>query len=362
MHHAGLDHCPGPGGLDRLRQPAQAVAADDQDVLEAAVGQLGADPGPELGALAGLDPDAQDMPDPVHVDPDRDVRSTVGHVRSVADLDHQSIEVDHRIERLQRARLPGLDLFSDRLSDVTDRLVAEFHTQGRFQVMSDIAHRHPAGVQADDHLVQPTDPSGALGHQRRGERAVPIPRGVQVDHADLGGDPARGDPVAGVARAVAGRVVLLVPQMVGQLSTHTPLQDGLEHLGQEPARAGQRDTPLISGRQELINQLVVEHLPPQLPSRRALLSAALTPSPPSLLKLLLLRVLVGHRLFQNAHSHLLQTLRPPHLHRPSDTSPWVIATVPGVGYRIDTGEHPDAGLDNPSRGPTRAEDLRARDG
>lgn len=43
--------------------------------------------------------------------------------------------------------------------------------------------------------------------------------------------------------------------------------------------------------------------------------------------------------------------------------PWVIATVPGVGYRIDTGEHPNADSDagNAPRGPTRAEDLRARD-
>jgi hypothetical protein len=49
-----------------------------------------------------LDPDAEDVLDPVHVDPDGDVRGPVGHVRAVADLDHDRVQVEHRVERLQR--------------------------------------------------------------------------------------------------------------------------------------------------------------------------------------------------------------------------------------------------------------------
>ena len=51
VHHAGLHGRLGPGRLDRLGEPGQAVAAHDQHVADPAVGQVGADPGPELRAL-----------------------------------------------------------------------------------------------------------------------------------------------------------------------------------------------------------------------------------------------------------------------------------------------------------------------
>ena len=59
------------------REPGEAVAAHDQGVLDAAVAELGQHPGPELRALAGLDPDPQDVLHAVQVDADRDVRRAV---------------------------------------------------------------------------------------------------------------------------------------------------------------------------------------------------------------------------------------------------------------------------------------------
>jgi len=47
-----------------------------------------------------------------------------------------------------------------------------------------IAHRHSAGVQADDHPVQAVQAALSLGYQHRGEGAVPVPRHVQVDIPD----------------------------------------------------------------------------------------------------------------------------------------------------------------------------------
>ncbi|NYI40401.1 hypothetical protein BKA03_000520 [Demequina lutea] len=46
-----------PGRLDRFGEPAQPVAADDEHVLDAAVGEFPANPGPELRPFGGLDPD-----------------------------------------------------------------------------------------------------------------------------------------------------------------------------------------------------------------------------------------------------------------------------------------------------------------
>ena len=57
MDHTGLDRGLGPGRLDRLGKAGEPVTAHDQHVLDAPVGQLGADVRPEGGSLLGLDPD-----------------------------------------------------------------------------------------------------------------------------------------------------------------------------------------------------------------------------------------------------------------------------------------------------------------
>jgi len=88
MHHTGLDRRGGPGCLDRFGKAGEPVAAHDQHVLDAAVGQLGAHPSPKLGALRCLHPNPQHMLDAVHVHPDCEVGGLVAHVGAVFDLDH----------------------------------------------------------------------------------------------------------------------------------------------------------------------------------------------------------------------------------------------------------------------------------
>jgi hypothetical protein len=99
MHHTGLDRGVRPGGLDGFGEAGEAVAAHDQHVFDAAVGQLGAHPSPKPGALSCLHPNAQHMLDAVHVHPDSDMGGLVAHMRGVFDLDHQRIQIDHRIQR-----------------------------------------------------------------------------------------------------------------------------------------------------------------------------------------------------------------------------------------------------------------------
>lgn len=57
-------------------------------------------------------------------------------------------------------------------------------TDGRDEVVLDITHRHPTRVEGDDHVIEATQPSAALGHERRGERAVAVPRDRELDIAD----------------------------------------------------------------------------------------------------------------------------------------------------------------------------------
>lgn len=103
MDHAGLDHRVRPGGLHRLGETSKTVAAHDQYVHHSPVGQVGAHVRPKRGGLVSLDPDAQHMLDAIHVHSHGDVRGPVGDLVIGADLDTDRIEVDHRVELLQRA-------------------------------------------------------------------------------------------------------------------------------------------------------------------------------------------------------------------------------------------------------------------
>src|SRR5680860_1711479 len=132
----------------------------------------------------------------VGVDTDGDVRGLVPHRVRVLDLHHQRVEVDDRIERVQRPGLPLLELLGDRLGDVGDRLVGQVGAQRPSQVVTDVAHRHPARIQRDDHLVQAAEPALTLGHQMRLEGRRPVPRNVQPELPDLAGDGLGGAAIA----------------------------------------------------------------------------------------------------------------------------------------------------------------------
>ena len=243
-----------PGRLDRLGKPGQPVAAHDEHVADAAVGQLGADAGPELRALAGLDPDPQHVLDAVHVDADGDVRGLVAHVRAVADLHDQRVEVDHRVERFERPALPGQHLLEDLVGDLADRLVGQLGAQRGAQVVLDVADRHPAGIEADDHVVEPTKAPGALRHQPRDEATLAITRGVQLDVTDAGRDRLRGRAVARVGEQRRLRSALLIAQMPGQLGLQPPLERGLDQPGDEALRAGQVELAGIDLGEDLIQR------------------------------------------------------------------------------------------------------------
>src|SRR6266516_3279161 len=73
MDDAGLVDGLREDRLDRLREAAQPVGADEEHVLDAAVAQLGQYARPEAGALALLDPEAEAVAFALERDPDRDV-------------------------------------------------------------------------------------------------------------------------------------------------------------------------------------------------------------------------------------------------------------------------------------------------
>jgi hypothetical protein len=113
VHDALLHDRAFPGGGDRLRQALQPVAHADQDIVDAAVLQLGEHLQPEpcaLGTVAG--PNPQDVPLAVGGDAHHHVERGVADL-AVADLDHDGVHEDHRIERVQRSAGPFGQLAGD---------------------------------------------------------------------------------------------------------------------------------------------------------------------------------------------------------------------------------------------------------
>ncbi len=121
MNDACLDDRVGPRGLDRLRKAGQAVDAADQDVADAAALELGENAEPELCALGLLEPDPENFALAGHVDADREVARHVLDRFAVADLDDQRVEVHDRVDRVQRAFLPGLGVLEDLGGHAADR-------------------------------------------------------------------------------------------------------------------------------------------------------------------------------------------------------------------------------------------------
>ena len=212
-------------------------------------------------------PDSQDVFDAVGVDADRDVRRLVAHVRPVADLDDERVEVEHRVELLQRPGLPGFDPLEHRIGDLADRLAGQLGAQRALQVGLDVADRHPAGVEADDLLVQPAQAALALGDQPGGEAGVPVAGHVQAQRPDLAGDRLGCRAVAAVGTAPPRRVPGRIAQMVGELGGQPPLQHRFDHLGEEAAFAGQPDPAVGGAVDQLVEPAVVGEQLAQLPAR-----------------------------------------------------------------------------------------------
>ncbi len=103
MHDARLDDRFREDRLNRVREAFEAIDAADQDVLDAAVLEVGQHLHPKLGALGLLKPHPQHLALTVHGDRHRQVAGLALHRPAVADLEHQRVEEHDGVDVLQRA-------------------------------------------------------------------------------------------------------------------------------------------------------------------------------------------------------------------------------------------------------------------
>jgi hypothetical protein len=257
MHDAGLHRGLREHRLDRLRETFQPVDTRDQDVLDAALLEVGQDLHPELRALVRLKPHAQHITVAIHPDRHRQVAGPPLDRAAVADLEHQRVEEHDRIDVVQRPRLPRPRVVHHRVGHPRDQVAANLDAVDLLQMRLDIPGRQAPRIQREDLVVEPLKPPLTLANDLRLEAPIPIARRVDADRAVLGDQRLRRRPVPGIARPARRLLMGLIPQMVGQLDLHRPLHQPLRQLAQQAARP--RDLLLRPRpREQLIDQLVRE--------------------------------------------------------------------------------------------------------
>ena len=132
---------------------------------------------PELGALALLDPKAEDVLVALGIERQRDVDGLVVDQTLVADLHPQRIEEDDGIDAIERPVLPVADLLEHRIGDPADQIRRDLDAIELLQVALDLADRQAAGIERDDLAVEAVEPRLPLGHER-GSKVPARSRGI----------------------------------------------------------------------------------------------------------------------------------------------------------------------------------------
>ena len=145
-------------------------------------------------------------------------------VGAVFDLDHQSVEIDHRIQQLQRPPLPGQHLLSDLVGDLGNRLMGQLGADRGNQVVLNVAQR----------LIPPA--YRLMITSSRGRRAGGLPR-YQLQGEGAGavaGAFSSTSPISpetvfrgwcryvGVGDSRRVRIAAFTSHMIGQLHFHGP--------------------------------------------------------------------------------------------------------------------------------------------
>jgi hypothetical protein len=239
--------------------PFQPVNARDQDVVDAALLEIGEDLHPELRALVGLEPHAEHFALAVHPDRHRQITRAPLHAAAVTDLEHQRVEEHDRVDVLQRPGLPGAGVVHDRVGDAADQIPSDFDAVDLSEVRFDIPPREPTGIEREDLLVEPLEPTLTLPDDLRLEAAIAVPRRVDLHRPVLSDQRLRRGPVASVARAAGRLWVRLIPEVVGELDLHRALHQPLRQLRKQPARPD--DLLLAPGAgEQLLDDLIGEEL------------------------------------------------------------------------------------------------------
>jgi hypothetical protein len=144
-------------------------------------------------------------------------------------LNPQRIEENQRVDRFQRAGLPGGDFLQHRVGDGADQIGRDVDAVELAQMADNLTGAHTAGIHRGDLVVEPREPALVLGDQLRVKAGLAVARHLQLDLAGIGDDRF----LAITISPIAG---LLASQMMIHLGVENPFGQGLLQIVDQPVR------------------------------------------------------------------------------------------------------------------------------
>jgi hypothetical protein len=161
------------------------------------------------------------------------------------------------VDRIEGPVLPVGHALHHLVGDRGDGGLGDLGPVDLCQVGGDLAVGQALRGQRQHHLIDAGQAPLPLLDDLRLEGAGHVPRDTDLGRAHVGEYGLGPVPVAAVPRAFAGRIVLVMAEVIGHLPVQGRLQDPLGQLLQQPALAGQLQ-PLGAGPvHQHLHQLVV---------------------------------------------------------------------------------------------------------
>jgi hypothetical protein len=161
---------------------------------------------------------------------------------------------------LQRPVAPLGHLTDDVVGDPGDGVLGNCRAVDIGEVRGDLTGGQSLCRQRQDDLVDTGQPALAFLDDLRVEAAVGVAGHLDLDRPDLGEYRLGAGSVAGVATTAAGRVVLVIAQVLGHLRVQCSLEHVLGQLVEQPVRADQLDALFLRLSQQSLSQLPLIHL------------------------------------------------------------------------------------------------------
>ena len=128
MDDAKLDLCLRVQRADGLGKALEAIDTRDQNVPDTTILQLGEDVHPELRSLALANPQSQKILLALEVDAQGQVHRLGLNMPTRPKFQVDRIQVDDRLDRIQRLSLPGFDILQNRIGYGRDQGRRNFDT------------------------------------------------------------------------------------------------------------------------------------------------------------------------------------------------------------------------------------------
>jgi hypothetical protein len=132
----------------------------------------------------------------------------VAHQGLLADLHPQGVKEDQRVDRLERAGLPGGDFVQDGICHGADQVRRDLDAIKLAQMPDDLAGAHAPRIHGDHLVIEAGEAALISGNQLGIEARLPIARDLQIQLAGIRHDRLAAIPVAAVARLLTGEMMI----------------------------------------------------------------------------------------------------------------------------------------------------------